>query len=158
MPSDWHLITCEYPPQPGGVSDYTCLLAAGLAAQGDQVHVWCSGPPGESTEPPGVFVHRELGGSRPADLRRMGGQLNRFKAPRRILVQWVPHGYGYRSMNVPICLWLWRRSRIHGDDVSLMVHEPYLAFGKGSWRQDAAALVHRIMTAILLRAANRVWI
>ena len=37
----WHIITGEYPPAPGGVSDYTEAVAAGLAAAGDEVHVWC---------------------------------------------------------------------------------------------------------------------
>ncbi len=33
------LVTGEYPPQPGGVGDYTRELAAALAAQGAEVHV-----------------------------------------------------------------------------------------------------------------------
>jgi hypothetical protein len=37
----WHVITPEYPPMLGGVSDYTQSIAKGLAAQGDEVHVWC---------------------------------------------------------------------------------------------------------------------
>jgi glycosyltransferase involved in cell wall biosynthesis len=59
-------------------------------------------------------------------------------------------------MNVPFCLWLWMRASIHGDEVDLMVHEAYLAFGEGSWRQNVVAAVHRVMTVILLRAARRV--
>jgi hypothetical protein len=39
-----------------------------------------------------------------------------------------------------------------------MVHEPYLTFGGGTWRQMMAAAVHRVMTAVLLRAASRVWV
>jgi hypothetical protein len=58
-------------------------------------------------------------------------------------------------MNVPFCLWLKRRAEA-GDCIELMVHEPYLEFA-GTWRQAAAAAVHRVMTAILLRAASRVW-
>ncbi len=27
----WHIVTGEYPPQPGGVSDYTEAVARGLA-------------------------------------------------------------------------------------------------------------------------------
>jgi len=155
--SQWHLITPEYPPQTGGVSDYTKSVAAGLAAAGDVVHVWC--PAGaHDTGPTGVFDHNELGGATPADLRRLGRQLDRFPAPRRILVQWVPHGYGYRSMNLAFCLWLWSRSRRYGDKIEIMVHEPFLSFGEGNWRQDAAALVHRLMTVILLQAAERVWV
>ena len=36
---EWHLITGEYPPQPGGVSDYTRFLASGLADAGETVAV-----------------------------------------------------------------------------------------------------------------------
>jgi glycosyltransferase involved in cell wall biosynthesis len=39
-----------------------------------------------------------------------------------------------------------------------MVHEPFLAFGQGSMKQDLAATVHRVMIAVLLSAARRVWI
>jgi glycosyltransferase involved in cell wall biosynthesis len=39
-----------------------------------------------------------------------------------------------------------------------MVHEPFLAFGHGPWRQNIAALVHRLMTIVLLRAAHRIWV
>jgi glycosyltransferase involved in cell wall biosynthesis len=161
----WHLITSEYPPQTGGVSDYTQMVAKGLAAAGDEVHVWC--PHIESsaqdvaesnaTTPSGVFVHRELGSFKPADLRRAGHLLDQFSAPRRLLVQWVPHGYGYRSMNLPFCLWLRQRAARHRDTVEVMVHEPYLAFGEGSWKQNGVAVVHRLMATILLKAAQRVW-
>jgi glycosyltransferase involved in cell wall biosynthesis len=60
-------------------------------------------------------------------------------------------------MNIPFCFWLWRRAAA-GDRIELMVHEPYLHLWEGSWRQTAAAAVHRVMTAVLLRAATRVWI
>lgn len=155
---EWHLITCEYPPQPGGVSDYTYHVASGLAAAGDAVDVWCPSSDGEPPSAPGVVVHRELGHIVPADLRRVGKMLNQFAAPRRLLVQWVPHGYGYQSMNLAFCLWLWRRAAFNHDHVDIMVHEPYLAFGEGTWRQSAAAAVHRVMTGILLNAARRVWV
>ena len=35
----WAIITGEYPPDPGGVSDYTYLVATHLADAGDEVHV-----------------------------------------------------------------------------------------------------------------------
>lgn len=155
---DWHFITCEYPPRVGGVADHTRLVAEGLAAAGDSVHVWCPSEAGEvpaSSE--GVTVRRELGGFRPSDLRRVGRALNEFAGPRSLLVQWVPHGYGYRSMNVGFCLWLCARAFLRGDEVTLVVHEPFLAFGEGSRRQDAVALVHRLMTTALLSSARRVW-
>lgn len=164
----WHLITSEYPPQLGGVSDYTRVVAGGLAAAGDEVHVWC--PPTETVttaakgngkvfedDSSGVFVHRELGDFKPADLRRVGKLLDQFSGPRRLLVQWVPHGYGYRSMNMAFCLWLRRRAVSHRDILEVMVHEPYLTFGGGSWKQSGVAAIHRLMTMVLLDAAERVW-
>ena len=152
----WHLVTPEFPPRVGGVSDYAQLIARGLAEAGDEVHVWC--PPGGKSETSDRFlVHAELGGLRRADLDRLDGLLDRFASSGRLLVQWVPHGYGHRAMNLTFCLWLWRRSR-RGDEIDLMVHEPYLAFWDGTWRQSAAAIVHRVMTIVLLRAAKRVWV
>jgi glycosyltransferase involved in cell wall biosynthesis len=157
LESCWHIITSEYPPQAGGVSDYTHGVAAGLAAQGDEVHVWCPTCPGTQQQAEGVIVHRELGTLAPSDLRRVGRELDRFSSPRRLLVQWVPHGYGYRSMNLMFCWWLWNRAARHGDRIEIVVHEPYLAFHPTSLRQNAAALVHRLMTVFLLRAAEQVW-
>ncbi|HJR60731.1 MAG TPA: glycosyltransferase family 4 protein [Vicinamibacterales bacterium] len=154
--SEWHVITCEYPPQIGGVSSYVASVAGGLGAAGHSVHVWC--PPAREPRPApaGVTVHGQLGRFRPGDLRNAGRLLDGFASPRHVLIQWVPHGYGYRSMNLPFCLWVRRRAR-KGDRIDLMVHEPFLSFD-GSWKQKAAAVVHRVMTVMLLDAARRVWI
>ena len=150
-----HIITSEYYPQPGGVSDYAKQVAEGLANEGEEIHVWC--PETDRallrTSNEAVLVHRELGQFMPDDLKRLGERLDTFPAPRRILVQWVPHGYGRRSMNLPFCTWLWRRAKRHGDVVEVMVHEAFLTFS-GSWRQHGAALVHRLMTVILIQAAS----
>jgi glycosyltransferase involved in cell wall biosynthesis len=165
MRSTWHIITSEYPPQVGGVSDYTQLVARGLADAGDEVHVWCpttadvasDGVDSAKTEPERVIVHRSCGTFSSADLHRVDSELDQFPAPRRLLVQWVPHGYGYRSINLQFCFWLKRRATKYRDVIELMVHEPYLPFGEGSFKQDGAAAVHRLMTAVLLRSATRVW-
>ena len=154
---EWHLITGEYPPQLGGVSDYTHSVAKGLADAGDNVHVWCPPAPSGTVQCAGVTVHRDLGRAGSKDLRNLSRDLERFPGPRQILVQWVPHAYGFRSMNVGFCLWLWERAR-RGDRVDLMVHEASLGFGEGSWRQNVPALVHRLMTTILMRGASRIWI
>jgi hypothetical protein len=61
-------------------------------------------------------------------------------------------------MNLGFCLWLWNRAARHGDKVELMVHEPFLGFGEGSWRQNIPAAMHRLMTMMLLRAADRVYV
>lgn len=154
--ADRHLVTAEYPPQPGGVSDYVRGVAAGLAAAGERVHVWCPPADGPPPDDAGVQVHRELGRISAGDLRRAGALLDGFPAPRRLLVQWVPHAYGRRAMNLGFCLWV-RERAARGDRVEIMVHEPFLAFG-GSARQVVVAAVHRAMTVALLGAAERVWV
>jgi glycosyltransferase involved in cell wall biosynthesis len=153
-----HLITSEYPPQAGGISDYSSLVAAGLAAKGESVHVWCPFSLGKPPVAVGVTVHQEFGRFTPADLRRVGKLLDQFPAPRRLLVQWVPHGYGYQSMNLPFCLWLWSRAKLSKDKVEIMVHEPYLAFRDGTWKQNVVAVLHRLMTIVLLNSARYIWI
>ena len=160
----WHLVTCEYPPQAGGVSDYTQLVARALSSAGDEVHVWCppangaTGEPERETENPApLFVHREMGRFSISNLCRLNNCLDQFASPRRLLVQWVPHGYGFHSMNLPFCLWLWQRAVRRRDIVELMVHEPCLPFGKGSLKQNGVAAVHRLMTIVLLNAARHVW-
>jgi glycosyltransferase involved in cell wall biosynthesis len=149
-----HIVTPEYPPQSGGVSDYVVQLAEGLAREGEEVHVWAPTIAAGIICPP--HVHRDLGRMSIPDLKALDRQLDRFPAPRRMLVQWVPHGFGFRSMNVPFCFWVWNHAR-RGDRVEIMVHEAFLRF-EGTWRQYLAALVHRLMTMILLQSAERVWV
>ena len=148
--SEWHIITCEYPPQVGGVADYTFLLAGKLARYGDTVHVWH--PPGSADPPPtepGVTAHPEMGSFSSHDLRRVSCLLEQFPPPRRILLQWVPHGYGRRSMNLSFCRWIATRAK-KGDVLDAMVHEPFLSFSAKSWRHNFPAAVHRLMMSTLL--------
>ncbi len=158
-PATLHLITGEYPPQFGGVSDYTGSVARGLAAAGASVHVWCpsASSPDQTPAGPGVTVHRIAGQWRRDDLARLDRELDEIPAPRRLIVQWVPQAYGRRSLNVGFCAWL-RRRAVRGDTVDLMVHEAFLAFGEGGWKQDVAAIVHRLMVSLLLSRASRVWV
>src|SRR5947209_3452670 len=118
-----HIITCEYPPTVGGVSDYTFVMARELARVGEVVHVWCGSPDGCCPQSPGVMVHRELGRFSPTDLYRAGRLLDQFPGPRELFVQWVPHGYGYRSVNIFFCLWIWMRAKLKRDRVQIMFHE-----------------------------------
>ena len=53
------ILTGEYPPQSGGVSDYTRLVVEGLAAVGDEVAVYARPQAiGPETATPGVQVFR----------------------------------------------------------------------------------------------------
>jgi glycosyltransferase involved in cell wall biosynthesis len=153
----WHLVTGEYPPRPGGVSDYTRIVAEGLADRGCDVHVWCPATPDAPPSHRGVTIHPVAGVWSNADLRRMTAEIEALPGPRRLVVQWVPHAFGRRSLNIAFCAWVRSRGR-RGDRVDLMVHEAFHAFGEGSWRQDAAATVHRVMVTILLRATTRAWV
>jgi len=104
-----------------------------------------------------VTVHRELGAIGFSDLRRVSRLIGPATDCRTLLVQWVPHAFGYRSMNLAFCGWLWERAALRRDRVEIVLHEPYLEFSARSWKQSAAALVHRTMTIVLLRAASHVW-
>ncbi len=155
--SEWHIITCELSPQIGGVAAYTSQVAAGLAATGARVHIWCPAQSQAATVLPGVVVHPHLGSAGPGDLRRVERLLGQTRPGRRMLVQWVPQGYGYRSMNLFFCIWLWRLAA-RGESIHLMVHEAFLGFRSRAWRQNIAALVHRVMMVVLLRASKTVWV
>jgi glycosyltransferase involved in cell wall biosynthesis len=155
--AEWHIVTGEYPPAPGGVSDYSAGVARGLAGAGETVHVWCPDAPGDRSDPVGVYVHRLAGNWTRLDLASVSQALDAQSRPRRLLVQWVPHAYGARSLNLAFCRWVRQRGR-RGDVVDLMVHEPFLAFLEGSIRQDAGAAVHRLMVSMLLSVARKVWV
>ena len=131
-------------------------MGKGLA-RAQSVHVWCPEAAGPPPETPGLTIHQDFGHFAPADLRRVGAALDRQPAPRRLLVQWVPHGFGYRSLNVMFAVWLANRAWRRGDELHVMIHEPFLRFSRRPL-QFAAALVHRAMLAIAGSAATRIWI
>lgn len=153
----WHLITCEYPPDAGGVSDYTLVLASALAEAGVDTHVWCPRGPALNTIVDGVTTHAALPDFGPSALQALGQELDRFPDPRRLFVQWVPHGYGFRSMNVFFASWLRHRGREKHDQVHLMIHEPFLQF-EGSLRQRAASVVHRFMLHRAATGVAQIWL
>ncbi|HEX5871370.1 MAG TPA: glycosyltransferase, partial [Longimicrobium sp.] len=146
----WHLLTGEYPPEGGGIADYTALLARALADAGRRVHVWTPA----RVEPSGadrVTVHGMEGFSGAA-LARLGAELDRFPAPRRLLVQYAPQAWGIRGLNVPFCRWVLAR-RQAGDDVRVMFHEPFFPFGWQRPQRNLLAGVNRWMARLLLRAS-----
>ena len=121
-PPIWHLLTGEYPPQIGGVSDYTMVLAGALAAAGAEIHVWATALAGPAPDLVGVTVHRIAGRRSSADLSRLGAVLDAFAPPRRLLIQHVPNAWGYKGLNLGFGRWLAGRRR-QGDDVRVMFHK-----------------------------------
>ncbi len=154
--STFHLLTGEYPPRPGGVSDYSAQVASGLAAAGALVHVWTT-PGGDPPEVPAVTVHRDSGRWSPAGLARLGAALDTFPVPRRLLVQYTPNAWGAKGLNLAFCRWLVARRRVRGDEVRLMFHEvayPWQLHDKPTRWLLAAG--QRWMARTLLRAGTHV--
>jgi len=155
-PINWHIITGEYPPQPGGVSDYTRSIARGLAACGDRVSVWA--PPAEGAGPydPGVSVQRLPDRFGLRGLRALDAHLDRQPAPRRLLVQYVPHAFGWKALNVPFCLWLQSRRR---DAIWVMFHEVAFPLDRRqALARNAMGVVTRRMASLVGRTAERMFV
>ncbi len=153
----WHLITPEFPPIVGGVSEHSRVLAQAAAARGLDVHVWTAAGGAALAGNAGIEVHPTLGGFAEDDLNRTGRLLDAFPAPRTLVLQWVPHGYGRRGMNLGFARWIGRRAA-GGDRIDVMVHEPFADFIGGSVLQPVRALVQRSMTRAVLGGAHRVWL
>lgn len=170
----WHIITGEYPPQPGGVSDYTRLVARGLADAGDRVVVWAPPvngaasragsvtltgslrPVDEDPRDPGIDVRRLPDRFGPRSLRLLSGELDRSSSPQRLLVQYVPHAFGWKAANVPFCFWLRSRRR---DSVWVMFHEVSYPFSsRAGLTLNALAAVNRLMASLVGRAAERAFV
>ncbi len=153
----WHLLAPEYPPDCGGVGDYTALVAAGLADAGDVVHVWHVGAsigPIERTIGPRLLVHRLPDRFGRNSCHAIAAALS--AAPGIVVAQYVPGAFGARGLNLPFCLWLGRMRR-EGTDVRIMFHEPFFYFGLSRPWRNVFAVVQRAMAAMLLRAGTRVY-
>jgi glycosyltransferase involved in cell wall biosynthesis len=159
-PLNWLILTGEYPPDLGGVSDYTRLIAEKLAAQGDKVEVWA--PPQRVTESPtsAVKVHRlpdHFGFRSLSILNRVFRQLS---PGARVLVQYVPQSFGCKGMNLFFCLWLWMQGR--RCNISIMFHEVATPWGKGFGSrqigENVLAVLTRLMAFLVARSASRIYV
>ncbi|HEY7854999.1 MAG TPA: hypothetical protein VIC32_01030 [Terriglobales bacterium] len=140
----WVLLTGEYPPERGGVADYSGQLAAGLRAAGDEVTIWA---PGYSL--PDHWGRRSFRKLQ-ADMRAGEG------GGARWLIQYVPHAYGKRAMNYRFCRWVYARRQLHPW---VMFHEvAYPREAGQGWRLRLLAEVTRRMARQLQRASARSFI
>lgn len=153
----WAVVTGEYPPQHGGVSDYTRLVARGLAAAGDAVTVYAPQCPGAALDDPGVTVDRLPGHFGPRGLAALDRRLAAHPRPDRVLIQYVPHAFGWKAMNLPFAAWVATRAR-RSAPVWVMVHEVNFPF---AWHPPAHALlgaVTAVMARLVLGAAGRLFV
>lgn len=151
----WAILTGEYPPQPGGVSDYTRLVARGLAAAGDRVCVYAPALPGPQTEDGAVAVRRLPGRFGLQALAALDALLRQHPRPDRILVQYFPQAFGWKAMNLLFAAWLAARARRIAP-VWVMFHEVATPL---VWRPARYALlagVTRAMARLAAGAADRV--
>ncbi|MDY3558323.1 glycosyltransferase family 4 protein [Gemmata sp. JC673] len=149
----WAILTGEYPPQFGGVADYTQLVARGLAAAGDAVTVFAPRCSERAAADPGVEVVRLPDHFGPRGLPALDGLLARAR-PDRILVQYVPHAFGYKALNLPFAAWVALRAR-RVAPVWVMFHEVAFPF---AWRYPHLILgtANAAMARLVAGAADRV--
>ncbi|NOK37684.1 hypothetical protein HMI49_31240 [Corallococcus exercitus] len=155
MSRAWHLLTGEYPPAPGGVSDHCRSVAHALLSAGETVHVWTPGAEGV-TDDQGVTVHRWPGLFTPRGLVRLTRELDATPGPRRLLLQYVPHAFGMKAMNVPFCAWFAARRQ---DERELFLHEAVYPWSPGApWKHQVLAGVTRVMLRTLALGVERAYV
>jgi glycosyltransferase involved in cell wall biosynthesis len=90
------------------------------------------------------------------DLRsliKLNRALNRLPRPYRVLVQYVPHAFGWKAMNVPFCWWLSRRL----EPVWIMFHEVAFPLSRHQpLAHNFLGLVNRLMVRLVTRQAERI--
>ena len=153
----WHLVTGEYPPDCGGVGDYSALLAQELARAGDTVNVWVPGrePDADERTNPHCRIHRlpDRFGPRSRDTLARAWQ----QQPGTVLLQYVPNALGLKGANLRFCRWLHGMSQ-RGVDVRVMFHEPYFYFSLARPWRNVLAVVQRMMAAELIKASRCVYV
>lgn len=79
---------------------------------------------------------------------RLEHDLNNLRRPFQLLVQYVPQGFGWKGMNLPLALWLWLR---RNEAPWIMFHEVALS------RESSTGLLRRaqaVVTELMARATH----
>jgi glycosyltransferase involved in cell wall biosynthesis len=150
----WIILTGEYPPKIGGVAAYTRNLAEGLARAGDRVDVWAPSITPTLEQAPGVDAYVLPDHFGPRSLLLLEHELA-ARPGARILVQYVPHAFGMRAMNLPFAVWLAARRR----PFWIMFHEVAVVLSRQNpWRHNVIALATQAMGSLLARRADRIFV
>ena len=160
----WVVLTGSYPPDEGGIADYTFVIVKRLAELGSRVQIF-TGPEATGGEPPildGVTVHRLASHFTPFALLALERDLARIPHPYEILIQYVPQAFGprahsrFRGLPMWFCLWLkWRSPAL----TTVMLHETLVhAQADSGWRDRILHHATRWMLTWLAQAADRIFL
>ena len=99
-------------------------------------------------------MHRLPGHFGPRAIASLDRELK--SKPGRILVQYVPHAFGFKAMNFPFVSWLYARRRAN---ITVMFHEvAYPVDASQSLKHNLLGVATQKMAAIAVRAAGRVFV
>ena len=131
---NWIFITGAYPPDRGGLADYTAVLAQELVRQGDRVTV-VTGPLGTAPAADGVHLLTLSDHFGRRGLAELDSFLATVPTPRRMFVQYVPQAFGPRQSSrfkgLPLTFAWWLRQQV-GFPVWTMLHEAKVTAPPGS--------------------------
>src|SRR5262249_46036799 len=81
--------------------------------------------------------------------------LRRLAKPCRLLVQYVPHAFGCKGMNIPFCWWLSRRP----EPVWIVFHEvAYPLSSNQRLTHNLLGLATRLMVNLVVRKRGRIFV
>jgi hypothetical protein len=117
--------------------------------------VLCGGDLGLSVEN-GASVYRVGRAFAPVHLLYLARALDAFPGPRVIFIQYVPHAFGLRGMNLPLIFWLAWRACVRRDRLIVLFHEVAFPFQKGPVRHRVLAIIQQCMANLLVAVAYRI--
>lgn len=147
------LISKDYPPLRGGVSDHTYHLANALSEQGREVHVLTSMDHGIAAGTKGrVTVHPVIkkwgAGCIPTILRTIDGI-----SPERVVLQYVANMYSYYAMPFYIVL-LTVLLRLKGCSQTTVFHEVAYRMNISKPKYWGVSLMQRLIAHLILLVSN----
>lgn len=157
MRHHWVILTGEYPPECGGVGDYSAQLAARLVQCDQDVTVMASSAEEESEQSGnGVRVLRIPQAFRLSGLGRAERVLRQLR-PDRLLLQYTPHAFGYKAMNLPLASSLGRWGRSIAP-LWVIFHEVAFPFSLYKPQYMVLAFVTHMMARMIAQSASRIFV
>jgi glycosyltransferase involved in cell wall biosynthesis len=157
MKHRWAILTGEYPPECGGVGDHTAQLAVRLAQCDQNVTVITSSAEEESeSSGDGVRILRIPSAFRVSGLDRTERILRQLR-PDRLLLQYTPHAFGYKAMNLPLANFLGRWGRAIAP-LWVIFHEVAFPFSLSKPQYMVLAAVTHMMARMIAQRASRIFV